>query len=84
MDETNPGSNRSFIATFLVVAGLIWMSLTGLCTAGFVVSSFFGGSMRLSDLFSVLAFVLVVGVICFAPGFLMWIGGKALRGRKAR
>ena len=79
----SPQSNRAFFATALVVIGLIWMALTGLCTAGFIVSTFFGGATDIPEIMSVLTFVLMVGALCIAPGFLLWLGGKALRQRKA-
>lgn len=81
MDD--PTSGRSFFATALIVVGVLWMTLTGLCTAGFVVSMFGAGAPGGAETLNVLAFVLFVGAVCFAPGFLIWLGGKALRRRKS-
>ena len=78
-----PNANGSFSATFLIVVGIAWMALTGLCTAGFAVSSFFGGANDLANIISVLTFVLIVGAICIAPGLVFWLIGRALKRRRS-
>ena len=62
--------DRSFIATVLIIIGVAWMALTGLCTV----------AITLSDLFVPEA--LLIGALCMLPGVLIWLLGRWLRQRK--
>ncbi len=80
-DPTQPQSGtRGFLATVLIVLGILWMTLTGLCTAAVFVSSLFQGDPL--GLLGAIPTLLLIGAICIGPGWLIWMGGKALRGRR--
>jgi hypothetical protein len=76
-------SDRSFVATVIIVIGIAWMSLTGLCTAVFAITSLFGGAGLVEGLALTPLFALV-GAICILPGFLIWLLGRWLRNRKQK
>ena len=80
MNEPTQPSTRSFFASALIIIGLLWMALTGLCTAGVMVSALFQGDPI--GLLNSIPFMLIIAVICIGPGWLIWVGGKALRGRR--
>ena len=82
-DSSGPStSGRSFFATILIVVGILWMALAGLCSGAVLFSSFRGGELRLGDLLSSLPIVLIFGTIGAAPGLLIWLGGRGLRNRR--
>lgn len=73
-------SGRSFFATILIVFGIAWMTLTGLCTASVLVSSLIGNfSLEALGAIPVLA---LIGIICIGPGWLIWMAGRALKRRR--
>jgi hypothetical protein len=76
-------SDRSFVATVIIVIGIAWMSLTGFCTAFFTVTGLFGGG-GVSELLTGLPIIALVGAICTLPGFLIWLLGRWLRNRRKR
>jgi hypothetical protein len=71
---------RSFVATALIVFGIVWMALTGLCTASVLVSSLIGNLSW--EWFASLPVLAIIGVICIGPGWLIWTAGKALKRRR--
>jgi hypothetical protein len=79
MNEPAQSSTRAFFAAVLIVIGILWMTLTGLCTAFVAVSSILGDP---AGLLGAIPALLVIAVICIGPGWLIWMGGKALRGRR--
>jgi len=82
-DSSGPSTGGgSFFATVLIVVGLLWMALAGLCSGAVLFSSLMGGDLRLSDLMSNLPIVLIFGTIGAAPGLLIWLGGRGLRNRR--
>jgi len=81
MAEGARSGGRMFIATVLVVVGVLWMALAGLCSAAVLISSFMG-QPQIEQLFSVLPIVLLFGTIGAAPGMLIWLGGRALWKRR--
>ena len=83
MDDAGakPG-DQSFIATVIIVIGIAWMSLTGLCTAVFAVGGLI--STGANDLLSLLPMIAVIGWFCMFPGFLIWSLGRWLRRRKQK
>jgi hypothetical protein len=76
-DAQAPAS-RSFIATALIVLGLIWMTLTGLCTAVFMIPAIFTSGEGVA----VIPSALFIAVICIGPGFLIWQAGRFLSRRR--
>jgi len=81
MSEFTPKSGGlQFVATFLIVIGLLWMALAGLCSAAVFFSSLSSGN--LADIMSALSIVLLFGAIGAAPGLIIWVIGRALRGRR--
>lgn len=84
MNDPSPPSKSggSFFAAVLIVIGLLWMALAGLCSGAVLFSSFTGGDFRLGDLMISLPIVLVFGTIGAAPGLLIWVGGRGLRNRR--
>lgn len=81
MNEPAQSSTKSFFATVLIVIGILWMSLTGLCTALVAISSILGDP---AGLLGAIPTLLIIGALCIGPGWLIWKGGKALRGRRNR
>lgn len=71
---------RAFLATALIVVGILWMTLTGLCTGVFFVQSFQQGNVGAG--IGMIPLFLVILTICVLPGFLLWLGGKGLRDRR--
>jgi hypothetical protein len=77
-----PQSNRAFFASVLIVIGLIWMTLTGLCTAGFLVWAFSGGgTLAAGDFLNWTMLIVAGGVGSAFPGLIIWLVGKALKRR---
>lgn len=74
------GGGLQFVATVLIVIGLLWMTLAGLCSAAVFFSSMMTGN--LADIMSALSIVLFFGAIGAAPGLIIWVIGRALRGRR--
>ena len=62
-DSSGPSTGGSFFATVLIVVGLLWMALAGLCSGAVLFSPFMGGDFRLGDLMISLPIVLVFGTI---------------------
>ncbi len=82
MNETTGPEHggRAFLATVLIVIGIAWMTLTGLCTASVLVSALIGNfSLEALGAIPVLA---IIGVICIGPGWLIWKAGRALQRRR--
>jgi hypothetical protein len=77
--ETRSGA-RTFFATALIVIGLLWMALTGLCTASVAISTLLQGDPL--GFLGAVPVLLVIGALCIGPGWLIWLAGKALRGRR--
>lgn len=91
--EEKAGSG--FAATVLVVLGIVWMALTGLCTALFAGSSILSSVLQIisgengpgSGLFGLLQSIfalLLIGVICIGPGYAIWRLGVWLGKRRAK
>lgn len=79
MNEPPRSATRSFIASVLIVIGLLWMALTGLCTAMVTISSLLSDP---AGLFGAIPTMLIIAVICIGPGWLIWMGGRSLRARR--
>lgn len=79
MNDPAEPSSRSFLATALIVIGLLWMTLTGLCTALVGVSSIVGDPR---NFLGVIPSLIFVAVLCVGPGWLIWKAGKAMRRRR--
>ncbi len=79
-DPNAAKSGGGFWATALIVIGILWMTLTGLCTASVVVSAALGGDQL--GLLQSMPMLLIIAVICIGPGWLIWQGGRALRRRR--
>lgn len=82
-EQQGGGSGMRFFGAALAVIGLLWMALTGLCTAVVWGQSFVGVALGtdLSELFAMIPFTLMIATICMLPGFLIWLLGRWLRDR---
>lgn len=76
------GGGAGFIASILVVVGILWMALAGLCSGAVLFSSMQGGELDLGNLLGALPIVLAFGTAGAAPGLLIWLGGRGLRNRR--
>lgn len=81
MNDPSPPSKSggSFFAVVLIVIGVAWMTLTGLCTASVLISSIIGNPSL--ELLGAIPALIIIGVICIGPGWLIWKAGKALKRR---
>lgn len=71
----------SVIGTIILVIGVLWMTLSGLCTALFAWLSFDMGRAKIEDILGVMPLVLGVGGASAFVGWLIWSLGKSLRRR---
>lgn len=81
MSESS-GGGAGFIASILIVVGILWMALAGLCSGAVIFSSMQGGGQDFGNLLGALPVVLGFGTAGAAPGLLIWLGGRALRNRR--
>jgi hypothetical protein len=79
-DPTPKRGGLDFVATALIVIGVLWMALAGLCSAAVFFSSMMSGDI--AGMMSALSIVLFFGAIGAAPGLIIWLIGRALRGRR--
>ena len=69
---------RRFIGLVLIVVGVLWMGVSGLCSAAaLVMMPLMGGDMR--ELLSSLPMVLLIGGFSGGLGFAVYAIGRALR-----
>lgn len=73
-------AGRSFLATVLIVLGLVWMTLSGLCTGAVIVFSLAQGDVR--ALFNSMPVLALIAIICIGPGWLIWQAGRWLARRR--
>lgn len=75
--ESRPNIKR-VIGLGLIVVGLLWTTLSGLCSAGFFLMLFTeGGDVR--EALSIVPMILLVGGFSAGIGFVLYIVGRALR-----
>lgn len=72
--------SRAFFATILIVVGILWMALTGLCTAGVLISSIVENPSF--EMLRVIPLIAVIGAICIGPGWAIWMAGRWLKQRR--
>ncbi len=82
---SEPSEARRVFGLILIVLGILWMALSGLCTAVglfFTVPASFGQYGNASFMF----LAIVPGGISIAIGWAVWLGGRALKraGEKPR
>ncbi len=80
MTETPPPPPdvKRIIGLVLIVVGLLWTALSGLCSAGFVLMLFTeGGDVR--EALSIIPMIVLVGSFSVGIGFVVYIVGRALR-----
>ena len=81
MTETPPPPDiRRIIGLVLIAVGLLWVTLSGLCSAGFFLMLFIeGGDLR--EALSILPMIVLIGGFSIGIGFVIYIVGRALRPR---
>lgn len=57
--------------TLLAMTGILWMFLSGICSAAFVLPMIFN-PYAWSSLF----IILPIAFVCLAPGLMMWMAGR--------
>jgi hypothetical protein len=72
------GSIARFIGLILIVIGVLWLALTGLCSAAFFVTLLTEGA-DLREALSILPMILLVGGFSAGMGLVALIVGRALR-----
>ncbi len=73
-----PPDIKRIIGLMLIVVGLLWATLSGLCSAGFVLMLFTeGGDLR--EALSIIPMVVIVGGFSIGMGFVVYIVGRGLR-----
>lgn len=80
MSETpaQRGSIRRLIGLVFIAAGALWIAASGLCSAGFAVTTFSeGGDFR--EALSIVAMIVLVGGFSIGIGFVLYAIGRALR-----
>lgn len=77
-------SGRGFLATVLIVLGVVWMALTGLCTAAYSIMTLTSTGGSADERFGWFTVFFVFGVVLIAPGFIMWLIGRWLARRRAQ
>ena len=82
-DQAQRPKGNSVIGTIILVIGVMWMALSGLCTAFFAWVSFDMVKARWSDFLSAAPLVFGVGGVSLLIGWLIVVFGRFLR-RTAR
>lgn len=73
-----PGPIRRLIGLVLIVIGTLWMTGSGLCSAGFFAMLFTeGGDFR--EALSIVPMIVLVGGFSIGLGFVFYVVGRALR-----
>ena len=73
-----PSEIRRFIGLVLIVIGLSWFTMSGLCSAAFLVGLFTeGGDFR--EALSIVPMILLVGGFSCGIGFAVIVIGRAMR-----
>ena len=73
-----PGEIRRFIGLILIVIGVFWLAVSGLCSAAFLVSLFIGGG-DFREALSIVPMILLVGGFSCGIGFAVIAIGRAMR-----
>ena len=84
MTDSSGGGGAGFFASILIIVGILWMTLAGLCSGTVLVSAFMSGEAgrNIEGFLSAVPIVLLVGTAGALPGMLIWLGGRALRNRR--
>lgn len=77
-DDNLGGAVRRFLSLVLIVVGVLWMGVSGLCSAAFFVTLFTDGA-DLREVLSILPMILLVGGFSAGIGLVVFIVGRALR-----
>jgi hypothetical protein len=80
MSEAQPSEFRRFIGLALIVIGTLWLVLTGLCSAAFLISVWQGGDPPPRD--EAVGMTLLVTVPSILMGGLIYSIGRSLRGKQ--
>ena len=77
-DPTDSPSIKRIIGLVLIVGGLLWATLSGLCSAAFFVTLFTeGGDFR--EALSIVPMIVLVGGFSAGIGIVLYVVGRALR-----
>lgn len=80
MSSENRSSSAALLGTIIMIVGILWMTLSGLCSALVLVGEVFDGDP--GGILQGVGIVTIVGGVSLLIGALIWRGGKALRGRR--
>lgn len=80
MSSENRSSSAALLGTIIMIVGILWMTLSGLCSALVLVGEVFDGDP--GGILQGVGIVTIVGGVSLLIGTLIWRGGKALRGRR--
>jgi hypothetical protein len=70
---------KRIVGLVLIVVGLLWTALSGLCSAAFFVTLFTEGGGDMREALSIMPMILLVGGFSAGIGFVVYIVGRALR-----
>lgn len=77
-DPTDPPSIKRIIGLTLIIVGLLWTALSGLCSAAFFVTLLTeGGDVR--EALSIVPMIVLVGGFSTGIGIVLYVVGRALR-----
>lgn len=80
MSSEHQPSAAALLGTIMMIIGVLWMTLSGLCSALVLVAAVFNGAPV--GVLQWIGIVTIVGGLSLLIGALIWRGGKALRGRR--
>lgn len=77
-EPASPSPVRRVIGLVLITVGVLWITASGLCSAGFFVTLFAeGGDLR--EALSIVPMIVLVGGFSAGIGFVFYVVGRALR-----
>ncbi|MEQ1868195.1 MAG: hypothetical protein ABL996_26560 [Micropepsaceae bacterium] len=79
MTEAETPTIKRIAGLVLIVVGLLWTVLSGLCSAAFFVTLFTEGGGDVREALSIIPMILLVGGFSAGIGFVVYIVGRALR-----
>jgi hypothetical protein len=81
MTETTPQapSIKRIVGLVLITAGLLWATLSGLCSVAFFLTLFTEGGGDLREALSIIPMIVLVGGFSAGLGIALYVIGRALR-----